>query len=233
MSAFLAALAVTFGVILLVELADKTLIATLVLSTRYRLRHVLAGVTAAFAVQCVVAVAAGHLVHLLPRRAVEAVVAGLFALGAALLVRESLSEPGEIALDEARQNVPTRRAVLTSFGVLFAANGATPARSRSPAWLRVSADLSRWASERGWRSSWWLRLRSLPDVSSSSVCRCGSSIASPAPCSPSSPCWPLWRRRSAEHLPRLRATMLCKLCRLTGFPANTCIVMTIERRVRS
>jgi len=121
MSAFLAALAVTFGVILLVELADKTLIATLVLSTRYRLRHVLVGVTAAFAVQCVVAVAAGHLVHLLPRRAVEAVVAGMFALGAALLVRESLDEPEEIALDEARQNVPTRRAVLTSFGVVFAA----------------------------------------------------------------------------------------------------------------
>jgi putative Ca2+/H+ antiporter (TMEM165/GDT1 family) len=121
MSAFLAALAVTFGVILLVELADKTLIATLVLSTRYRLRHVLVGVTAAFAVQCVVAVAAGHLLHLLPRRVVEAVVAGLFALGAVLLVRESLDEPDEIALDAARQNVPTRRAVLTSFGVLFAA----------------------------------------------------------------------------------------------------------------
>jgi putative Ca2+/H+ antiporter (TMEM165/GDT1 family) len=121
MSAFLAALAVTFGVILLVELADKTLIATLVLSTRYRLRHVLVGVAAAFAVQCVVAVAAGHLLHLLPRRAVEAVVAGLFALGAVLLVRESLDETEEIALDEARQNVLTRRAVLTSFGVLFAA----------------------------------------------------------------------------------------------------------------
>jgi Ca2+/H+ antiporter, TMEM165/GDT1 family len=121
MSAFLAALGVTFGVILLVELADKTLIATLVLSTRYRLRHVLVGVTAAFAVQCVVAVAAGHLLHLLPRRAVGAVVAGLFALGAVLLVRESLDEPDEIALDEARQNVTTRRAVLTSFGVLFAA----------------------------------------------------------------------------------------------------------------
>jgi Ca2+/H+ antiporter, TMEM165/GDT1 family len=121
MSAFLTALAVTFGAILLVELADKTLIATLVLSTRYRIRHVMAGVTAAFAVQCVVAVAAGHLLHLLPRQAVEAVVAGLFAVGAALLVRESLDEPEEIALDEARQNVPTRRAVLTSFGVLFAA----------------------------------------------------------------------------------------------------------------
>jgi Ca2+/H+ antiporter, TMEM165/GDT1 family len=121
MSAFLAALAVTFGVILLVELADKTLIATLVLSTRYRLRHVLVGVAAAFAVQCVVAVAAGHLLHLLPRRAVAGVVAGMFALGAALLVRESVDEPEEITLDEVRQNVPARRAVLTAFGVLFAA----------------------------------------------------------------------------------------------------------------
>jgi putative Ca2+/H+ antiporter (TMEM165/GDT1 family) len=121
MTGFLAAMAVTSGVILLVELADKTLVATLVLSTRYRHRPVLVGVAAAFAVQCVAAVAAGHLVHLLPRRAVEAVVAGLFALGAALLVRESLEEPEAIDLDEARQNAPTRRAVLTSFGVLFAA----------------------------------------------------------------------------------------------------------------
>ena len=103
MTGFLAATAVTSGVILLVELADKTLVATLVLSTRYRHRPVLVGVAAAFAVQCVVAVAAGHLVRLLPRRAVEAVVAGLFALGAALLVRESLEEPEAIDLDEARQ----------------------------------------------------------------------------------------------------------------------------------
>lgn len=121
MTAFLAATAVAFGVILLVELADKTLIATLVLSTRYRRRPVLVGVAAAFAVQCGVAVACGHLLHLLPRRAVEAVVAGLFALGAALLVRESLDEPEAIELDQSRQNALTRRAVLTSFGVLFAA----------------------------------------------------------------------------------------------------------------
>jgi Ca2+/H+ antiporter, TMEM165/GDT1 family len=48
-------------------------------------------------------------------------VAGMFALGAALLVRESVDEPEEITLDEVRQNVPARRAVLTAFGVLFAA----------------------------------------------------------------------------------------------------------------
>jgi Ca2+/H+ antiporter, TMEM165/GDT1 family len=118
---FLAAAAIAFGVIVLVELPDKTLVATLVLSTRYRPRPVLVGVAAAFAVQCVVAVAAGHLLHLLPRRAVEGVVAGMFALGAALLVRESVDEPEEITLDEVRQNVPARRAVLTAFGVLFAA----------------------------------------------------------------------------------------------------------------
>ena len=123
MSAFFVALVVSFGVVLLVELPDKTLVATLVLSTRYRRRPVLVGVAAAFAVQCVIAVAAGGLLHLLPRRAVEAVVAGLFAIGAALLIRESLSEGEHTNVDAASTQVPasTRRIALTSFGVLFAA----------------------------------------------------------------------------------------------------------------
>jgi Ca2+/H+ antiporter, TMEM165/GDT1 family len=123
MSDFLVALAVSLGVILLVELPDKTLVATLVLSTRYRHRPVVVGVAAAFAVQCVIAVAAGGLLHLLPRRGVEAVVAGLFAVGAALLIRESLGDDDEVEVDAASTQVPasTRRIVLTSFGVLFAA----------------------------------------------------------------------------------------------------------------
>ena len=121
MTAFLAALILTVGVVLLVELPDKTLVATLVLSTRYRHRPVLVGVAAAFAVQCIVAVLAGGLLHLLPRRALEAVVAGLFALGAVLLVRESFGEDDHLQLEEVRQNVPNRRIVLVSFGVLFAA----------------------------------------------------------------------------------------------------------------
>jgi len=123
MSSFLVALIVSFGVILLVELPDKTLVATLVLSTRYRRRPVLIGVAAAFALQCVIAVSAGGLLHLLPRRGVEAVVAGLFAIGAALLIRESLSADEHADVDAASTQVPasTRRIALTSFGVLFAA----------------------------------------------------------------------------------------------------------------
>jgi Ca2+/H+ antiporter, TMEM165/GDT1 family len=122
---FLAAFGLAFGVVLLVELPDKTLVATLVLSTRYRPAPVLVGVAAAFAVQCVIAVIAGRLLNLLPHRAVEAAVAVLFALGAALLIRESLTEPEHPEVAEAaaaaRAAIPFWRVAVTSFGVLFAA----------------------------------------------------------------------------------------------------------------
>jgi len=123
MSGFLVALVVSFGVILLVELPDKTLVATLVLSTRYRHRPVIAGVAVAFAVQCVIAVVAGGLLHLLPRRAVEGAVAALFAIGAALLLREGFGEDDPVEVDAATSQVPasSRRVAVTSFGVLFAA----------------------------------------------------------------------------------------------------------------
>jgi putative Ca2+/H+ antiporter (TMEM165/GDT1 family) len=120
MSVFTAAL-LAFGVVLLVELPDKTLVASLVLSTRYRPRPVLVGVAAAFAVQCVIAASAGSVITLLPRRAVEAVVAALFALGAFLLIRESFATDDDVELAEARENAPFARIVATSFGVLFAA----------------------------------------------------------------------------------------------------------------
>jgi Ca2+/H+ antiporter, TMEM165/GDT1 family len=113
---------IAFGVILLVELPDKTLVASLVLSTRYRPRPVLVGVAAAFALQCVIAATAGGLITLLPRRGVEAVVALMFGLGAFLLIKESL-DPGDddVELAQARENAPFWRIVATSFGVLFAA----------------------------------------------------------------------------------------------------------------
>jgi Ca2+/H+ antiporter, TMEM165/GDT1 family len=121
MSSLTAAL-IAFGVIFLVELPDKTLVASLVLSTRYRPRPVLVGVAAAFAVQCVIAAAAGGVITLLPRRAVEAVVAVLFAVGAALLIKESLDAgDDDVELAEARENASFGRIVATSFGVLFAA----------------------------------------------------------------------------------------------------------------
>jgi len=119
----LSAAAIAFVVVLLVELPDKTLVASLVLSTRYRPRPVLVGVSVAFAVQCVIAVSAGGLLHLLPRWALEVAVALLFASGAALLLREGFSEPEHVDVEEhaAREAAPMRRVVLTSFGVIFAA----------------------------------------------------------------------------------------------------------------
>jgi putative Ca2+/H+ antiporter (TMEM165/GDT1 family) len=120
MSSLTAAL-IAFGVVLLVELPDKTLVASLVLSTRYRPRPVLLGVAAAFAIQCVIAATAGGMITLLPRRAVEAVVALLFAIGALLLIKESLARDEDVELADARENAPFGRIVITSLGVLFAA----------------------------------------------------------------------------------------------------------------
>jgi putative Ca2+/H+ antiporter (TMEM165/GDT1 family) len=122
---FPTAAAIAFGVIALVELPDKTLVATLVLSTRYRPRPVLVGVAAAFAVQCAIAAAAGGVITLLPRRVVEAVVAALFAVGALLLIRESFqsarAHADDVELAEQREPAGFGRIVLTASSVLFAA----------------------------------------------------------------------------------------------------------------
>lgn len=123
MTSFLPVFAIAFGAILLVELPDKTLIATLVLSTKYRPRPVLVGVACAFAIQCVLAVTAGGLLHLLPHRILEAIVAVLFAVGAFLLFRESVSDEEDDIEDEtpAAVSLSNRRIFGISFGVLFAA----------------------------------------------------------------------------------------------------------------
>jgi Ca2+/H+ antiporter, TMEM165/GDT1 family len=123
MTSFLAVFAIALFAILLVELPDKTLVATLVLSTRYRPRPVLAGVAAAFAVQCVLAVTAGGLLHLLPHRLLEGIVAVLFAVGAFLLARESLAAEEQEVTEEtpAGFGLTDRRIFGISFGVLFAA----------------------------------------------------------------------------------------------------------------
>jgi len=78
--------AVTFGIVFLAELPDKTALASLVLGTRYRAAYVFAGVAAAFAVQVGLALAAGSLLALLPQRWVEAVTGVLFLLGAVMLL---------------------------------------------------------------------------------------------------------------------------------------------------
>ena len=124
MTDFLAATAIAFVAVLLVELPDKTLVATLVLSTRYRRGPVLLGVSAAFAIQCVIAVTAGGLLRLLPQRLLEAIVALLFGTGAFLLLRESGApdEEAESAADDPRDtSLSDAKVASLSFGVLFAA----------------------------------------------------------------------------------------------------------------
>lgn len=111
-----------FAVVFLVELPDKTMVATLVLTTRYRAWPVFTGVVAAFAAQSVVAAAFGSALTLLPDRVVSLVVGLLFGVGAVLLLREGFSrDEGSSGEAGARADVPFWRAALTSFGVLFAA----------------------------------------------------------------------------------------------------------------
>lgn len=122
MTTSLLAFLTAFAVVFLVELPDKTMVATLVLTTRYRAWPVFTGVVLAFAVQSVVAAAFGSALTLLPDRVVSGVVALLFGIGAFMLLREGFSKDDDSS-DEAgtRADVPFWRAALTSFGVLFAA----------------------------------------------------------------------------------------------------------------
>lgn len=132
----------TFAVIFPAELPDKTFVATLVLSTRFRPWLVWIGVVLAFLVQTLVAVTAGGLLSLLPEQAVAAGTAVLFAIGAYVLLRgarnadaegaeeeqelsERLAHDGDEAAADTATVVSSRRsafkAVSTSFGILFLA----------------------------------------------------------------------------------------------------------------
>jgi Ca2+/H+ antiporter, TMEM165/GDT1 family len=99
MSLSLSEAAATFLAVLPAELPDKTILATLILSSRYRPGYVLSGAAAAFAVQVVIGVAAGGAISLLPHRPVEAAAALAFAVGAVLLWRHK-EEPTTEARDK-------------------------------------------------------------------------------------------------------------------------------------
>ncbi|HYZ53767.1 MAG TPA: TMEM165/GDT1 family protein [Streptosporangiaceae bacterium] len=116
----LAAAVTSFLIILPAELPDKTVLACLILGSRYRPGYVFAGAAVAFAVQAALAVTAGGLLGLLPHRPVQVIVSVLFLAGAVLLWRHRRVESDEYV--EARGD---RRGFLpvaaTSFVVIFAA----------------------------------------------------------------------------------------------------------------
>lgn len=117
----------TLALLIPAELPDKTFIATLVLATRYPPLWVWLGVSAAFAVQTTIAVAAGGLLALLPETPVQLVTAALFAVGAVVMFRGAGEVDPEADRREEEQRVDAAagrghaQAFTVSFLVLFAA----------------------------------------------------------------------------------------------------------------
>lgn len=123
----LAVAAVVFATIFVVELPDKTFIATLVLATRFRPLLVWVGVTAAFLVQTLVAVLVGGVLAQLPRTPVQVVAALMFLVGGVILIKgagsadEEEKETEEEFSHKGAATATGLKAVGTSFLVLFLA----------------------------------------------------------------------------------------------------------------
>ncbi len=111
-----------FALVFVAELPDKTMIATVVMGSRFRPVLVWIGATAAFLVHVTVAVAIGRLLELLPHRWVEGVTALLFAAGAAylLFVPEKAEEKkGEEEGEENEEDRRGLRVISTAFVVIL------------------------------------------------------------------------------------------------------------------
>ena len=116
-------IALTFAAIFVVELPDKTFIATLVLSTKFRGILVWIGVGLAFTVQTLIAVLLGKAASLLPTEWVQTGATVMFLAGAVLLYREGRAhhQASEDEYAEVGGGVQGIKAVGASFLVLFAA----------------------------------------------------------------------------------------------------------------
>lgn len=108
-----------FGLVALAELPDKTMIATLLMGSRYRPVLVWAGATIAFGIHVTLAVLVGRLITLLPHRWVEGVTAVLFAGGAVYLLLVPEKEVEEKGRGQAQGSSSGLRTVGTAFAVIF------------------------------------------------------------------------------------------------------------------
>lgn len=150
----LATIISTFCVIFIAELPDKTALAALVLSTRYRARDVIAGAWAAFLVQTIVGVAAGSVLTLLPAQPIR-IASGLgFLVFAVLAFRRKEEDEQDEAQAVSARTKPNRPAWLISFLVIFAAEwgdltqlatAALVARTGNPLGVGIGAVLALWA----------------------------------------------------------------------------------------
>jgi Ca2+/H+ antiporter, TMEM165/GDT1 family len=162
----LTAAVATFLAVLPAELPDKTILACLILSSRYRPSFVFAGAAAAFLAQVTLGVAAGGALSLLPHRIVEACAAGAFVAGAILLWRQK-EENDEDNDNSGRDGVRSGFWPVfgTAFAVVFLAEFgdltqfltiSLAARFHDPLSVGVGATLALWvaagcAVTLGWR----------------------------------------------------------------------------------
>jgi putative Ca2+/H+ antiporter (TMEM165/GDT1 family) len=116
-----AIVAAVFPIIFIGELPDKTMFASLVMSTRGKPFAVWVGAAGAFAVHVVIATTVGvALFHLVPHRVLDGIVALLFLAGAVLAIREASKAQQEEGLVE-KEAASGRRVVVTAFIVIFLA----------------------------------------------------------------------------------------------------------------
>jgi putative Ca2+/H+ antiporter (TMEM165/GDT1 family) len=150
----IAIIAAVFPIIFVGELPDKTMFASLVMSTRGKPLSVWIGAAAAFLLHVVIATTIGvALFHLVPHRVLEGIVAFMFVVGAVLAIREARKEQQEEALIK-KEAVSDRRVVTTSFIVIFLAEWGDltqiltanlAAHYHSPFSVGVGAILALWA----------------------------------------------------------------------------------------
>ena len=163
----LTAAVTSFLAVLPAELPDKTVLACLILSSRYRPGFVFTGAAAAFAAQVVLAVAAGGVISLLPHHVVEALAAAAFAVGAVLLWRHGGDDGDDADEDVGRDGVRDGfwPVAAMSFAVVFLAEFgdltqfmtvSLAARYHDPLAVGIGATLALWVAAGaaivvGWR----------------------------------------------------------------------------------
>ena len=150
----IAIIAAVFPIIFVGELPDKTMFASLVLSTRGKPLSVWLGAAAAFLLHVVIATTIGvALFHLVPHRVLDGIVAFMFLVGAVLAIREARKQEQEEGLVE-KETASGRRVMTTAFVVIFLAEWGDltqiltanlAAHYHSPFSVGVGALLALWA----------------------------------------------------------------------------------------
>jgi putative Ca2+/H+ antiporter (TMEM165/GDT1 family) len=117
--AVLQAFFVAFGTVFLAELPDKTMVASLVLTTRFRKPlAVWVGVSCAFVMHVVLAVTVGSLLRKLPTTPVRLVVAAIFLIGGIIMLRGEDEEEHDPESPSAPTNASFLKVALTSASVV-------------------------------------------------------------------------------------------------------------------